>query len=88
MKLFDDKFFGPQDFTMRIIEYPPYAVDVKARRWGYETGKEIYDVIYLKRPVWNDRLQIYIERLFKINGMPDIIPHKIHKEVIKKFGLE
>lgn len=87
MKLSDDRFFGPQELTKIMIEYPPYQVQVKAVRYGYETKDTIYDVVFFKRPVWIPQLKSYISKYYAKNGNASLEPDKIHLAIEKKFNL-
>lgn len=88
MKLSNERFFGPQELTKIMVEYPPYQVQVKAVRYGYETKEAIYDVVFLKRPVWVPQLKSYIRKYYAKNGNASLEPDKIHIEVQKHFNLE
>jgi hypothetical protein len=88
MKLAEDKFFGPQKITKLMTEYPPYQVKVDAVMYGYETKDTIYDVVFLKRPVWVPQIKSYISKYYAKNGNASMIPDKVHIAVEKHFDLE
>ena len=83
MNLSQHNFFGPQEYLSNIVEYPPYSVTVKMKRYGYETGTAIYDVCIPERPIGINHLT----RWYKVNGESRLDPTAIHKAIEGHYNL-
>lgn len=86
MNLSNDRFYGPFELTVRLVEYPPYASDIKVTRYTYETGKKLYDVNIPERSVRNAN-DNQITRWYAINGQSQIEPERIHRLIEAHFNL-
>lgn len=86
MNLSNANFFGPEKFTIRLVEYPPYSSDIECIRYGYESKGFLYDVVIPSRPI-HTQDDKQVTRYYKTNGVSTLDKSPMHAAIEAHFNL-